>query len=137
MVCHITVKRFNNLAARVRLLERRAASLPQSSVVPQPDIRALTVNTAASCHDCLDRTLGSHHHSFVNAIHAATLAKTISPDLVGRLRKLAKAADIVRHLTRTSVEMVLADLRDQCAFGPPPPCTVAPCYAASASSRTP
>jgi len=92
--------------------------LPLESIKPivsdeSQDLVAGIILAASQCHEVLDRCCGQHHHSLSVAIRAATATQSFSKVLLGRLGRVARAADAVRHTTPSALEALVADLREE------------------------
>jgi len=97
---------WNGLAARVRILERSEVS----SSIARDTFAGTVMSTAALCHDILDRHNGVHSHCLDKAIRTALLAKLVDDRTARRLKRLALAANVVRHTTVFSLQRLVADL---------------------------
>ena len=71
---------------------------------------AAVISTANAAHDMLQR---AHHerHSHSLAESLSVMKGVLPEDVTMRLRRVAKAADALRHTTRMSMERLLCDLR--------------------------
>mmetsp|Transcript_89070 Transcript_89070/g.256828 ORF Transcript_89070/g.256828 Transcript_89070/m.256828 type:complete len:471 (-) Transcript_89070:183-1595(-) len=96
----------NSMAARMRIMETRVV---KTAVADEPLV-AKIISAARESHDRIDRAVGSPHHSLTAALREVGRRGLLDHALLRRLRRLAAAADAVRHCTPYSVDVLLADL---------------------------
>lgn len=92
----------NALAARVRVLEKSGRS--------ECDLVALILAGARKAHDALDRAVGAHSHNLTVAARRAAKHGLIDMGVLGKVRRLATAANALRHVTAFSVEELVGAL---------------------------
>ena len=73
---------------------------------------------AKSAHEMLAAGMRTAPHSLAAAVREASAGGLLETNLRQRLRRLAQAADVCRHLTLHSVDLLLKDLAASLAAGP-------------------
>jgi hypothetical protein len=99
------------MAARIRVMENLkgiqevATSSPEDAL-----ITAHIITSAALVHGMLDRASGGHHHSLSTAVRASR--DRVPAQLYRRLLRLAASASAVRHVSKYSLDVLLAETSD-------------------------
>ena len=96
----------NAVAARVRILEKQAN---QSSIALDP-FASRVFSSAKTLHDILDLALAQPHQSLAKAVHTAVDRGVIGKKLANRVRRVARAANLVKHTSAFALSSVEEDL---------------------------
>ena len=107
-----TKQSLNGLAARVRILEQNAKRVqsPTSGNLAE-DLVSKVIAASTALHSLLDAIAGHHSHSIGSALRQDFVQKTLGSTLHGKVGRIAKAANILRHVTAFAVDDTLAKVR--------------------------
>jgi len=119
MRCGASVAALNSLAARLRILERQDLN-GVCKCDEQACIIADIIGAARRIHEIIDMKVGAVHHGPAAAIRSAGRVAGLPQHLTRRLLRVARAADVLRHVTRYSIAVVMQDLElslagDECS----------------------